>query len=238
MGWSLTLPNIARMTSRGLPRYTADDLVAASGEELVAVERRVDRAVYRARYEGGFVRYTWFHPESGGYWLAEFPDGKRSWFGATAEGVAVPAARVEGPEGVAEWRLTEQRDAVSPLNRVRYEWELNASGWAYVRAAEWAEGVSGFRYRVTFTYESRVDVISEARYGFDLRQDRRVRQIEVSRSGRRVKSWRLSYEEEGGLSRLVRVERFGSVGQQPFPLVFEFGYTRSFLGARDSGGGG
>jgi hypothetical protein len=82
IGWSLAVPSIERMTVRGVPRYTTDDLMAAGGsDELVPVERGADRIVYRARFEGGFVRYTWFHPGAGGYWLAEYPDGKRAYFG-------------------------------------------------------------------------------------------------------------------------------------------------------------
>lgn len=47
------------MTNLGLPRYGASDLfVADGGTWLVQVEGGAD-AVYRARFEGSFSRYTW-----------------------------------------------------------------------------------------------------------------------------------------------------------------------------------
>ncbi|MEY4580155.1 MAG: hypothetical protein RL701_4858, partial [Pseudomonadota bacterium] len=76
IGWSFETPTIERMTVRGLPRYTAEDDFAANGsEELVRVSGG-DDAVYRARYEGSFVRYTWHKVGDGkdGYWTAELPD--------------------------------------------------------------------------------------------------------------------------------------------------------------------
>jgi hypothetical protein len=49
IGWSLGVPSIERMTSKGLPRYDASDLIAADGsDELVRIDAS---GVYRARYE-------------------------------------------------------------------------------------------------------------------------------------------------------------------------------------------
>lgn len=56
-GWSLSVPSIERMTSRGLPKYVPDDLVAAGGgDELVAVSRSPDRVVYRWGRNGSGCR--------------------------------------------------------------------------------------------------------------------------------------------------------------------------------------
>jgi hypothetical protein len=57
MGWSLGgVDSIERMTSRGVPDYDNADLFAHEGSELV---RLPGSNTYRARFEGGFVRYTW-----------------------------------------------------------------------------------------------------------------------------------------------------------------------------------
>ena len=86
---------IERMTARGLPRYQTSDLFAANGgEELV---RLGSTATYRSRYEGGFVRYTWVDPMGpgrGGYWTAEYPDGRVGYFGADSQGVIDPPSRL------------------------------------------------------------------------------------------------------------------------------------------------
>ncbi|HEY3498052.1 MAG TPA: SpvB/TcaC N-terminal domain-containing protein, partial [Polyangiaceae bacterium] len=58
IGWSLAAPSIERMTSQRLPSYDLDDRFAAGGsDELVRVDESEN--AYRARFEGGFVRYTW-----------------------------------------------------------------------------------------------------------------------------------------------------------------------------------
>jgi RHS repeat-associated protein len=237
-GWSLSVPSIERMTSKGLPHYTRDDLVAAGGgDELVVVQSAPDRVIYRARYEGGFVRYTWTVGSDGadGYWKAEYPDGKTAWFGATSAGVPVADARIQGPSGTFAWRLVEQHDPVDAANRVVYGWERSPSGYPYLRTIDWVErpGAGGFRYRVRVDYEDRPDTLSDARPGFDLRQDRRVATLALLHTGRPMKSWGLTYEDAGGLSRLTKVERFGTTGAEPFPVVFDFGYSNALGEAGD-----
>lgn len=74
LGWSMGVPFIERMTSRGYPGYTDSDRFVANGsDQLVRVSAPgAEPAVYRARFEGGFVRYTWFERGTGdeGYWTA------------------------------------------------------------------------------------------------------------------------------------------------------------------------
>ena len=67
LGWSLSVPFLERMTSRGLPEYTsADRFVVSGSEQLVRVSSSTaEPLVYRARFEGGFVRYSW-HQRDGG----------------------------------------------------------------------------------------------------------------------------------------------------------------------------
>lgn len=63
-----------------------DDEFAADGsEQLVRVSGGASSATYRARFERSFVRYTWCEIGSGagGYWVAEYPDGRVGYFGAT-----------------------------------------------------------------------------------------------------------------------------------------------------------
>jgi hypothetical protein len=80
IGWSMNLPFIERMTSKGLPEYVEGDrFVADGGTELVRVSSdTADTYVYRARHEGAFIRYQWHERGTGdeGYFTAEYPDGQ------------------------------------------------------------------------------------------------------------------------------------------------------------------
>lgn len=92
IGWNFsTGSSIERATVRGLPTYTNQDLFYAGGE-LVKIP---DSPFYRARYEGGFVRYRWFQSsatDQKGYWVAEYPNGSKGYYGANSKGVLQLAA--------------------------------------------------------------------------------------------------------------------------------------------------
>src|SRR5262245_63463088 len=78
VGWSLPLPSVERMTSRGLPRYSENDrFVADGGDQLIRVDAPSGTAIYRARFESGFVRWVWHAPGADGYWEAQYPDGSK-----------------------------------------------------------------------------------------------------------------------------------------------------------------
>jgi hypothetical protein len=47
----------------------------------------------------------------------------------------------------------------------------------------------------------------------------------VLNDGRQMRAWSLHYDDATGLSRLDRVERFGTQNARPFPVVFTFAYT-------------
>ena len=85
VGWSMPMKSIERMTSRGLPTYGAEDYFAADGgDELVLVSAKDGKQVYRERFEGSFIQYTWHDVGEGeaGYWTAEYKRSK--WCNARA----------------------------------------------------------------------------------------------------------------------------------------------------------
>jgi RHS repeat-associated protein len=223
IGWSLALPSIERMTSRGLPRYVEDDLFAANGsDELV---RQPGSNVYRSRFEGGFVRYTWEHTTSDdGYWVAEYPDGSKGYFGATAEGDVAADARVEGDAGVFRFHLTE---TVSTLgHRVRYHYVKD--GVASLPALiEYAFEGDTARFEVELEYDpNRADQISDGKPGFEVKITQRLALIRVLKRGEQIRSYALLYQEgTGGLSQLQRVQQFGRDNVGPYEVAFQFGYA-------------
>ena len=152
MGWDLALPTIERMTSRGLPEYTDADLFAAGGSAQLVQVSDGEPAVYRARFEGGFVRYKWFNRGAGdeGYWVAEFPDGTRGFFGADAGGNPVPEARVGGDEGTFKYHMVEKVDVHGHAMRMGY---VSVGQMALPDTIAWLFEGDTPRYQARFVYE-------------------------------------------------------------------------------------
>lgn len=236
VGWSLHTPSIERMTMRGVPKYDEDDrFVADGGNELVRVSEDIaagQPAVYRTRFEADFTRYLW-HARAGGaggYWEAQYADGRVGFFGADAEGRVVPSAIEAGAQGTFQYHLVEMVDV--------YDHRL---GYAYVKdgavslpsAIEYVFTDGTPTYRIDLDYEARPDLVSDAKGGFDRILSRRLRGLQVKVRGQLLRRYALSYEDEdaaGRRSRLERIETFGASGER-YPVVNRFGYSRG-LGAQ------
>ncbi len=105
IGWSFNAGgSVSRLTVRGLPTYTNNDRFY-SGGELVKIP---GSPFYRARVEGGFVRYSWIQKDSNdqrGYWLAENSDGSKEYYGANSKGEIDLDAQIYGLKGTFQWEL-------------------------------------------------------------------------------------------------------------------------------------
>lgn len=227
LGWSLSVPSIERMTSRGLPRYSQSDLIAANGsDELVRV---ASTGTYRARFEGGFVRYTWVDSAAdgrGGYWTAEYPDGRVGYFGATSDGTSVPTALVQGSQGVFRWHLTEVVDTLG--HHLRYDYVKDGAVSHLSRISYVFDTQGKAKQEVILSYELRPDNLSDAKAGFELQITQRLVGIQALTSGVQLRRYKLSYEtadKSGGLSRLATVHRYGLNDAGPFPVAFSFAYS-------------
>lgn len=234
VGWSLPTPSIARAVSRGLPTYTRADRFVADGGSLLVELPGEGASVWRARHEGGFVRYTWVGAGEGaeGYWVAEYPDGREGFYGADPQGALVPEARVRGPEGTFRYHLVALVDVWGHEVRYRYR---QSSNTALLERVEWAASQGQARYAVAFAYEPRPDVSLDARSGFAERLGERLREVRVLSGGLLLQRYALSYEDmeaSQGVSRLRQVERFGARGGL-HPAVLRFGYSRSLGGVCD-----
>lgn len=234
IGWDLPLPTIERMTWKGLPEYTTDDLFAADGsEQLALVGIESGERVYRARFEKSFVRYRWLSSGDGrgGYWIAEYPDGRIGYFGADRNGVEVDSARVTGSDGqVFRYHLVEVVDVFG--HRLHYRYRIWGNV-ALVDRIEYVHSGNGQpRYAVQFGYEQRQDVISDAGAGFETVMTQRLASIDVLSLATRMRRYLLEYEpyeQSGGLSRLSGVAQLGYL-DEPYPIHFRFGYSRALGG--------
>ena len=241
MGWTLSgVDCIERMTSRGVPDYDAADLFAHEGTELV---RLPGSTTYRARFEGGFVRYNWFGANGAngdgtqGYWRAEFPDGRVGYYGATSDGTLVPNARMTGAGGSTfGYYLVEMVDTYD--HRIRYDYELDG-GRPYVTHIGWVyRSPTNPRYEVEFEYEPREDVLSDGKPGAEILLTRRLRNVRVRVNTQQLRRYQLTYQpyaQTGGLTRLARVTTYGTGDVEPYPIFFRFEYTQGFDPACSSG---
>lgn len=228
IGWMLPVSFIQRMTARGVPRYDAADTFAAGdSEELV---RMPGTDVFRARFEGGFVRYRWRDSVDGknGFWTAEYPDGRIGYFGADQAGRPVSSARVAGPDGTFRYLLVELVDPFG--HRIAYEYAGPVSCPVLARAA-WAFEGPKPRYEAELAYGARPDPVSDGRAGFERVCDQRLRGIRVLVRSAQLRRYRLTYEDElsavaaAGRSRLARVTQYGVGDAGPFPVAHSFAYT-------------
>ena len=225
VGWSLPLSSIERMTARGLPHFTIDDVFVANGsDELVRVSHD---GVYRARFEKGFVRYTFMDSMDGadGYFRAEYPDGRIGYFGADQAGKSVDSARLEGASGTFRYNLV---DVIDTLGRsLHYEYEKDGAA-SHVRRISYVFANGKPRYEVLFAYEPRPDPVSDAKPGREVLRGERLAQIQLLSQGEQVRRYALTYESpktSGGLSRLASVQWFGLNNEGPYPIGFRFEYS-------------
>jgi hypothetical protein len=79
LGWSLSLPGVSRLTSKGIPRYQGEDLFVISGaEELVPVEQGQGFTRYRPRTEGLFATISHIETAQTTHWEVVTKDGLTS----------------------------------------------------------------------------------------------------------------------------------------------------------------
>lgn len=232
IGWNLNAGgSIERLTVRGLPTYTNTDRFYANGE-LVKIP---SSNFYRARVEGGFVRYRWFQTSASdqkGYWVAEYPDGSKGYFGADSKAQINPNSQVTGISGTFRWNLVTFVDRNG--NRVEYRYVKDGSQ-TYLDQVSWVFDKGGSPlYQVKFSYETRPDPISNGKPGFDLQTKQRLKEVQITSDGTRFRSYSFTFEDQTGLSRLIKVERFGRDGKTRFPIHFSMTYSNATFSPTNS----
>ena len=236
MGWSMPNLSIERMTSKGLQQYVVDDrFVAEGGDELVRVAQTSTDATYRSRFESGFVRYTWLARGTGegGYWKAEYPDGRVGYYGADSSGAAVAAARVTVPSTnkVFRWHLVTVVDRFG--HAMQYSWTKDPGGMSLLDRVDYLFDAGQPRHSVRLTYESRNDLISDGRPGFELQLTQRLKDVRIYSGAELIRVYLVAYETEaaaGGATRLKSVSRVGRTNVA-YPVTFDFAYSQTLGGA-------
>ncbi len=115
LGWGLSIPSIARKTSKAVPKYDeTDTFLLSNAEDLVPVKSRTqdnwEITTYCPRTEGLFAKIErWINQETGeSYWQTVSKDNVTSIFGKTDQG------RICDPDNssrVFQWLLEKTFDA-------------------------------------------------------------------------------------------------------------------------------
>ncbi len=202
LGWNLSIPGVARKTSKGIPRYRdhdpelsmRDTFILSGAEDLVPVGEFAPGVVrYRPRTEGLFARILHHEDAQNNFWEVQSKDGLVSLYG-TPQAVGVDPAIIADPQNrhhIFAWKLTETRDPFG--NVIRYSYrreEVREDGphnWdqLYVDRIQYIDFQTDgseetqFLVSVSFHYEDRPDPFSEYRPGFEIRTTKRCTHIEV-----------------------------------------------------------
>lgn len=236
VGWSMEMPTVERMTSRRTPLYQTDDLFAFNGgDELVLVDDSGADYIYRDRFEKDFKRYTWVKagdPQKQDYWIVEYPDGSKGYFGADSQGARLDAARALNEDDEAfRYHLTERLDPYG--NRVRYAYEDFGQNKPLLSEVTWAFTQGTPLYRAEIEYEARPDILSDAGGGFEEVIAYRISGVKIYAGGELIREYALSYQDaalSGGVSRLASVVEYGLggvAGGVKNPIEFGFDYQRA-----------
>lgn len=127
LGFGLSLPEITRQTSKGIPKYDGSDTFLFSGADYLVPDDtylsvtmgpyQVTR--YLSRTEGSFDRIEqWVAAEGSSFWKVTTPDNLTYIFGKS------DSARIVDPQNEArifKWLLEETFDAKG--NHILYQWE-------------------------------------------------------------------------------------------------------------------
>jgi RHS repeat-associated protein len=201
LGWSLSIPEVSRKTSSGVPLYNdkasllevgerRDVFVLSGAEDLVPVHGTYPGTVrYRPRTEGLFARIEHVSDSRDDYWSATGKDGVLNTYGRES-GASTPAViRKTDSLAIFAWKLTETRDPFG--NLVRYDYasdtgEGHGRRWSQpllqrIRYVDYGDPADErFLVHVEFQYEDRPDPFSTHRAGFEIRSTRRCKSIKVS----------------------------------------------------------
>lgn len=250
LGWSLSLPEVSRSTTRGLPRYSDEnDIFVLSGmEDLVALPpdpAHPETRSYRPRTEGAFARIEHIRTSTDNYWKATTKEGLVSFYGTPrVHAGTVPAdwldpATVRDPEDptkVFTWKLTRTVNLFGSQIEYAYQREQGSSGphrWDVpllqeIRYLDYGTPATpSFLVKLQFEYENRPDVSSAYRPGFETRQTKRCSRLLVKVNGNNQTIYTFTYKQtENRASILTSVQRqgvdaSGATASLP-PLSFEY----------------
>lgn len=229
LGWSLSIPGVARKTSDGIPRYRDDsstetewDVFLLSGsEDLVPIAASMSGATsFRPRTEGLFAEIERVCAGGNDYWQVRSKDGFASRYGTPRPAGAGPwtdDAVISDPANPAHhfsWKLSRTADLFG--NEILYHYERDAGQegsrhWdqVYLSKIEYVNygEDTGIKYliSVVFDYSGyRPDPFSDYRAGFEIRTRKRCKAIHVVTHAGQDRPVRFAGRKQGSVGRCQR----------------------------------
>jgi RHS repeat-associated protein len=233
LGWNLSVPEVSRKTSTGVPRYRdtpgetnqADTYILAGAEDLVPVPgAEPGLQAYRPRTESLFAIIEHHHSGGQNFWRVRTKEGQVSTYGTerpegAGEGWQDPAVIQDpiNPRKIFTWMLTQTQDPFGNTIQYEYQRDRPADGprrWdqLYLKRIRYVNylddsGQEAFLISVTLEYGDpaldRPDLFSVFRSGFEIRTRLRCESLRVR-----------THAGEDRLVRLIRLhyESAGSNG--------------------------
>ncbi len=165
LGFELSLPNIVRQTSKGIPQYMGTDTFLFSGSDYLVPDDNTPSKVvgdyqvtrYLSRTEDEFDRIEhWVSSDGYSYWKVVTRQNLTSIFGRSEQ------ARIAAPEQnthIFKWLLEESFDAKG--NHIQYHWEGEDSAALPTPIYEQHRAPNPNKYLARIEYGNQ-DPISEA----------------------------------------------------------------------------
>ena len=108
VGWDLSMGVIGRSTKDGLPTYTTNDTFLHSGELVYIYIDTGDYREYRAKVEGGFIRYRYYYIDD--YWEVTGKSGRKIYYGQDKKAKESGKSLDGAATGTYRWYLTKVED--------------------------------------------------------------------------------------------------------------------------------
>jgi hypothetical protein len=225
LGWGLSVPEVSRKTSDGIPRYRDDsssvaewDVFLLSGtEDLVPVALSSGSpSSFRPRTESLFAEITRVQSGGNDYWQVRSKDGLTSSYGSPRPAGAatwMDDAVISDPANPAHhfsWKLSRTADLFG--NEILYHYAHDTAqdgphNWDQVYLSKieyvnYGEDTSATKYLVSveFDYAAyRPDPFSDYRPGFEIRTGKRCKAIRVvthAGQDRPVRIYQLTYLDQ------------------------------------------
>ena len=192
LGWGISVPNVSRKTSRGIPIYNneKDVFILSGAEDLVVVETGLDFVRYQPRTEGLFAKIYHYKNTGNDYWKVMTKDGLVSFYGTpnSAGNDSATVHNPDNPSNVFSWHLTRTEDLFG--NHIIYKYDKKQDqqdnrNWTQIYLSEikymdYGDSLNpDYLLSIKFNYEERTDAFSSFRQGFEIRTTQRCTNIEV-----------------------------------------------------------
>ncbi len=212
VGWDLEVGAIQRQIKDGV-NYSADDYIfksAGGGTELIKLPGTDE---YRAKIEGGFLRFKKMGSNPNSYWEVTNKSGQKMFFGQTA------SAQQLSPDGlnIYKWCLSKVVDTHG--NYISYAYSKD-SGQIYLDRISYAnhDNLTDFNQvsEVIFHLDdNRSDKLLSYLTNFEVRTTKRLKAIEIRANNILYSAYNLTYQnsELTGRSRLLSIQKYGSDAQ-------------------------